>query len=212
MLSVVIKHVTDNNQNCSGILKLKPAIAGSGFRMEGYHVWCGSVIKEGDTYYLFAARWKKETGFPGGYMTDSEIVLATTCDLRQPFVFRKVIIGKRDGGYWDGMMAHNPFIFKTDKGYYLFYIGTPDGKYETRAIGYAFSKSLEDGWERQDAAIPLPANANNPCVVEAADGGVLLYFRDGDLKASARKSSRCTRRRRTWSTSRSRPWQRATRN
>ena len=171
--------------------QFKPAVRNSGFAMEGYHIWCGSVIKEEDTYYLFAARWKKEAGFPDGYMTNSEIVLATTKDLRQPFVFQKVIIGKRSGNYWDSMMAHNPFIMKTNKGYYLYYIGSPDGKWETRAIGYAYSESLEGEWIRCDKAIELPANANNPCVVEAQDGTFLLYFRDGELKVSVARAELC---------------------
>lgn len=36
--------------NC---LKLCPAVAGSGFKMEGYYVWCGSVIKENGKYLLY---------------------------------------------------------------------------------------------------------------------------------------------------------------
>lgn len=173
------------------ILKFYPAVTGSGFSMEGYYIWCGSVVKEGDTYYLFAARWRKESKFPEGYLSESEIVMATTDDLRKPFVFQKVVIGKRDGGYWDSMMAHNPFLFKTEQGYYLFYIGSPDGGIETRAIGYAFSEKLTGEWKRSDQAIALPANANNPCVVEAENGDVLLFFRDGALKVSVARAARC---------------------
>lgn len=162
-------------------LKLRPAVAGSGFKMEGYYVWCGSVIKEGGTYYLFAARWPKEKGFPLGYLTDSEIVLATTDDLSKPFEFKKVIISKRDGDKWDSCMAHNPYIFKDGDTYVLFYIGSPDGGIETRAIGYAYSKSLTDGWIRSDEKIDLIPDANNPAVTKTTDGKYLMYFRDGDL-------------------------------
>ena len=70
--------------------KLLPANPHSGFRMEGYHVWCGSPIREKDgRYYLFASRWPKETRFPEGYMHHSEIVLAVTDDLSKPFQYVK---------------------------------------------------------------------------------------------------------------------------
>ena len=42
-----------------------PVSGDSGFRMDGYYVWCGSMIKGDDgLYYLFAARWPEETTFP----------------------------------------------------------------------------------------------------------------------------------------------------
>ena len=147
------------------------------------------MLKENGTYYLFAARWEKEKGFPNGYLSDSEIVLATTDDLSKPFVFQKVIIGKRDGGYWDSMMAHNPYITKIGDEYVLFYIGNPDGKAETRTIGWARTKDLCGEWERSAQPIELPPDANNPCPVPTKDG-VLLYFRDGNLKVSVAKADR----------------------
>lgn len=170
--------------------KFFPAVRGSGFAMEGYYVWCGSVLKEKGTYYLFAARWKKEKTFPSGYLTDSEIVMASTDDLNKPFKYIKTIIGKRDGGYWDSAMAHNPYIVKSENGYFLYYIGSPDGGVVTRKIGYAFAESLDGEWHRSDSAIELPENANNPCVLKARDGRVLLYFRDGSLRVSVAVSER----------------------
>ena len=170
-------------------LKLKPAVKGSGFKMDGYHIWCGSVLKEKGTYYLFAARWKKEKSFPLGYLTDSEIVIATTDDLKKPFVFQKVIVGKRNGGYWDSVMAHNPYITKIGDEYVLYYIGSPDGGTVTRKVGWARTKDLLGEWERSEKAIELPPDANNPCAVPTKDG-VLLYFRDGNLKVSVAKADR----------------------
>lgn len=165
-------------------LKFKPVVSGSGFKMEGYHIWCSSVIYDNGKYYLFASRWLKNKAFPHGYMTDSEIVLAETDDLNKPFKFKKVLIGKRDGNYWDSMMAHNPYVIKTDNKYVLYYIGTPDGKYETRAIGYAWADSIDGEWVRSEKPILLPENANNPCVVENDKGEFILYFRNGNLEVS----------------------------
>ena len=164
---------------------LYPAVSGSGFQMEGYHVWCGSAIKGNDgRYYLFASRWPKHTPFPQGYMTHSEIVLASTDSLCKPFKFEKVIFSKRDENYWDGGMVHNPQILKSGDEYLLFYIGTVNGSWEKRKIGVAHSKSLTDGWVRPEKEIELPPNANNPAAVVMEDGGVYMAFRDGNLKVS----------------------------
>lgn len=165
-------------------IKTCNVVRNSGFFMEGYHVWCGSVLKEDDTYYMFASRWKKETGFPAGYMTNSEIVLACTKDLKKPFKFERVIIGKRAGGFWDSTMAHNPFIVRAENGYYLYYIGSQDGTMEKRAIGYAFAKSLDGEWRRSEKPFELPPDANNPAVIQRNTGEILLYFRDRALKVS----------------------------
>ena len=128
----------------NGFYEVDPA---TGFRMDGYYVWCGSCIKgEDGRYYLFASRWPKETGFPHGYMIASEIVLASTDSLDTPFRFERVIFSARDGGFWDSRMAHNPQIHKIDGGYLLFYIGCPDGRMETRRIGVAYSRTIRDGW------------------------------------------------------------------
>ena len=168
-----------------------PVDVESGFRMDGYYVWCGSCIKGDDgRYYLFASRWPKETGFPGGYMVASEIVLASTDSLEKPFRFEKVIFSAREGGFWDSRMAHNPQIHKTNDGYLLFYIGSSDGSFETRKIGVAYSKSLTDGWIRPSKPIDLPPNANNPAAIVDDDGSVLLAFRDGALKVSIARANR----------------------
>ena len=34
-----------------------PVARGTGFAMDGYFVWCGSVTKVGDAYEMFASRW-----------------------------------------------------------------------------------------------------------------------------------------------------------
>ncbi len=168
--------------------KYLPADKNTGFHMDGYFIWCGSMLKEGDTYYLFAARWPEEKTFPDGYMTDSEIVLATTDSLEKPFTFEKVVLAGRGGDYWDAGMAHNPFIVKIENKYVMYYIGTQNGSYEKRAIGYAVADNLRGEWTRADKPIALPPNANNPAALVENDGSVLLYFRDGDLKVSVARA------------------------
>jgi len=36
----------------------------SGFRQDGYFIWCGSIIRVADQYHLFASRWPEGTGNP----------------------------------------------------------------------------------------------------------------------------------------------------
>ena len=161
----------------------------SGFKMEGYYIWCGSCIKGDDgMYYLFASRWPKSKGFPKGYMTDSEIVLAKTESLDKPFRFVKVLIGKRDGGYWDSLMAHNPFVIKFGSKYVLFYIGRENENSAYRKIGYAVSDRICGNWERSDQPLDLPGDVNNPCAFIGENGKMLLYYRDKGLKVSVAES------------------------
>ena len=173
------------------IKNLRPAAEGSGFRMGGYFVWCGSPVRGGDgCYYLFASRWPVETGFPEGYMTHSEIVLSATDDLDKPFVYVKTVIGGRGGNHWDAGMAHNPYIVKAGGQYVLFYIGTIDGDWQRRQIGYATCASIDGEFKRCERPLDLPKNANNPAVYVEEDESCLLIFRDGNLKMSAARADR----------------------
>src|SRR5262245_45244510 len=82
-----------------------------GFRMEGYWVWCGSVIKGDDgRYHMFASRWPKDITFHPGWMTNSEIVRAVADRPEGPYVFQQVVLPARGADYWDGRSTHNPSI------------------------------------------------------------------------------------------------------
>ena len=160
----------------------------SGFKMDGYWVWCGSMIKVGATYHLFASRWKKSGTFPEGYRQNSEIVRATSKSPSGPFKFEEVVIGERDSSFWDSNMAHNPTIHKIGEEYVLFYIGsdfttcatTYNQKSLVRRIGYASSKSITGPWKRSDRPI-INSESNNPAIL--VDGSkIKLLYRDAYLK------------------------------
>ncbi len=161
----------------------------SGFIMDGYWIWCGSMIKVGSTYHLFASRWKKKGGdFPEGYRQNSEIVRASSKSPLGPFKFEEVVIGERDSSFWDSNMAHNPTIHKIGDEYVLFYIGSDFNTYATtynqkslvRRIGYASSKSITGPWKRCDQPI-INAESNNPAIL--VDGTkIKLLYRDAYLK------------------------------
>jgi hypothetical protein len=172
-------------------LAIEPAIAGrlaaapraSGFRMEGWFVWCGAAIKVGDRYHLFASRWPEATKFPEGYRTHSEIVRASSAHAEGPYVFEEVVIGRRAAGKWDSGMAHNPAIHRVGDRFVLFYIGADVGS-RFRRIGYATAPAITGPWTRRDEPLDLGENvdANNPAACFAADGSVKLMWRTVDLR------------------------------
>ncbi len=180
-------------------LPLKPA-----FEMEGYWVWCGSVIKdEKGVYHMFASRWSKELPFHPGWGVSSEIVRATSNKLEGPYTFKEVVFEKRGAGFWDGRSVHNPSIQKCGDTYLLFYMGTtfpyPDVTKEdelnhyslpwlaarsNKRIGIATSKSLEGPWQRSDKpALDVRAGyfddffTSNPAPCVNEDGSVLLVYK-----------------------------------
>jgi hypothetical protein len=158
----------------------------SGFRMEGYWVWGGSMIRVGQTYHLFASRWEKKMDFPREYRFDSEIVRATSASANGPFTFAEVVIGERDSACWDANMAHNPTIHKIGGEYVLFYIGSDFNTYRgnsgqlLRRVGYASSPSIEGPWQRPEEPL-IDQESNNPAIW-VDDSRILLLFRDARLR------------------------------
>lgn len=152
---------------------------GSGFKMDGYWVWGGSMIKVGTTYHLFASRWIKNGAFPYGYTQNSEIVRATSDSPDGPFNFEEVVIGERESGFWDSNMAHNPTIHKIGEEYVLFYIGS-DFSSSLRRIGYATSNSITGPWSRSSQPV-INSESNNPALL-VEEGTVKLVYRDAALR------------------------------
>jgi len=158
----------------------------SGFRMEGYWVWGGSLIQVDSLYHLFASRWPKHAQFPDGYRNNSEIVRATADNPMGPFTFEEVVIGERDSSFWDSNMAHNPTIHKIGDEYVLFYIGSDfttklqDSDFLLRRVGFAKSKSVHGPWERLEYPL-INYESNNPAFL-MDDDRALLVFRDEKLQ------------------------------
>lgn len=173
--------------NKSFIARFQPISANSGFKMDDYWVWCGSVIKVENTYHMFASRWPKKNKFPDDYFVESEIVRATSSSPMGPYTFQKVIIGERDSSFWDSNMAHNPTIHKIGNKYVLFYIGSdfntlrPESKKLLRRVGYATASSMEGPWERSAKPV-IDEESNNPALWVEADYSVKLMYRDEKLK------------------------------
>jgi hypothetical protein len=168
--------------------RLGPVPVNSGFKMKGYFIWDSSVIKVGDTYHLFSARWPKGHPFPDDYRRHSEIIRATSRNLLGPYQFQEVVLSKWGGSAWDSLMTRNPAIRKIGDTYVLFYVGSdthalePGGKgLPLRRIGYATAKSITGPWTQSDQPI-LPDDSTGPAVRLEDDGSVKVVFRTAALQ------------------------------
>jgi hypothetical protein len=146
--------------------KMKPAVKKGGFKMQGFILWCPTVIKVGKTYHMFASRWPEQYGL-GGWTKYSEIVRATSKSLVGPYTFQEVVIQKREG-FWDNDRAHNPKITKVGNQYVLYYISSAN---ET---GYAYSNAITGPWKRVDT---LPMPFSNPAPLVKKDGSIYVFGR-----------------------------------
>jgi len=172
--------------------RIQPVPVNSGFKMDGFWVWGGSVIKVDSTYHMFASRWPKNHEFPFDYFHSSEIVRATSKSLVGPYKFQEVIIGERDSIFWDSNMAHNPTIHKIGDKYVLFYIGSdfttikPGSNKFMRRVGYATASNIEGPWSRSNEPI-IDQESNNPAVL-VETGKIMLLYRDAELQVKLAES------------------------
>lgn len=150
---------------------LLPAPTHGGFAMDGYILWCSSVIKVGDTYQMFASRWPAQYGL-GGWTKYSECVRATATNLLGPYQFQEVVLQKRTNN-WDNSRVHNVKIVKAGNKFVLFYINSAN------QTGYAVADTVTGPWTRSDKPV---IHASNPAPLVRPDGSVYVFCR---LKDSA---------------------------
>jgi len=184
--------------------QLMPAPKSGGFSMEGYWIWCGSVVLgEDGKFHMFASRIPKLLPLHPGWLLQSEIVRAVADVPEGPYLFQEVVLPARGAEYWDGRCTHNPHIIKYKDEYLLYYMGTthPFGDdvcgegitlsdpavivaRSNKRIGLATASSVYGPWKRLDTPIlgVRPGKFDSyltsnpaPCVNE--DGSVLLVYK-----------------------------------
>ncbi|WP_409342669.1 glycoside hydrolase family protein [Paenibacillus sp. MBLB4367] len=192
-----------NNQS-PFIDKLLPAPVNGGFRMEGYWVWCGSVVRgEDGRYHMFASRWPKALPMHPGWLVASEVVRAVSDTAEGPYVFQEVVLPARGAEYWDGRSTHNPHIVRAGDTYVLYYMGSthpfadpdPEAPLEmedprvivarsNKRIGIATSASVLGPWKRLEQPVlqTRPGKfdsylTSNPAPCIHPDGSVLLIYK-----------------------------------
>lgn len=174
------------------------------FAMEGFWVWCGSVIAGDDgKFHMYAARWPRDLPFFEGYTVASEVVHATSATPEGPYQFESVVLPDRGEEFWDGRMTHNPTVIRWGDSYCLLYIGAtfagarpdgdalrsgasdvPDRSYSTIRIGMAVADSPVGPWVRSDVPVldVRPDHwdstvTTNPAPCLCPDGSLLLCYR-----------------------------------
>lgn len=184
--------------------KMLPAPRSGGFRMDGYWVWCGSVIRgEDGRFHMFASRWPKSLPMHPGWLVASEIVRAVSDTPEGPYTFQEVVLESRGAEYWDGRSTHNPHITKHGDTYLLYYMGSTHPLAEptegdgfglddarcivarsNKRVGLAVSHSVFGPWKRKDQPI-LPVRpgkfdsflTSNPAPCVDKDGSTLLVYK-----------------------------------
>lgn len=181
-----------------------PAPVHGGFRMDGWWIWCGSVVRADDgKYHMFASRWPKSLPMHPGWLVRSEIVRAESDTPEGPYIYVETVLPARGAEYWDGRSTHNPHIMRVGDQYLLYYMGTthPFAEHEpeetlgavdckviaaraNKRVGLAVASSVQGPWKRMDRPI-LPVRPGKfdsyltsnpaPCLLE--DGSVLLIYK-----------------------------------
>lgn len=184
--------------------KVLPVPLNSGFRMDGYWVWCGSVVEDPDRkgYHMFASRWPKEYPMLRGYVYLSEIVHAWSPEMPGPYKFVEKVLPTGNPGDWDGRMAHNPTIVKYKEKYLLYYVAstydfpvpspelvekdsdTMHEVYYRIRIGVLSADHPNGPWKSPGKPVlePHPGKwdsqlVTNPAPCVTPDGRIFLYYR-----------------------------------
>jgi hypothetical protein len=151
---------------------LRPAVKNGGFSMNGYCIWCSSIVKVGDTFHMFASRWPAQYGL-AGWTTYSECVRATSKNLFGPYVFQEVVLQKRPG-HWDSARVHNVKIVRAGGKFVLYYIAT------SNSTGYAVADSVTGPWQRCDH---MAMNFSNPAPLVRPDQSIYCFGRKKDSRS-----------------------------
>ncbi len=175
-----------------------------GFSMEGYHVWCGTVVKgEDGKYHHFSSCWEEKYGFGHNWLLRCRIAHSISDIPEGPYKFHSFLFEEeRDYSYFDARNQHCPSIKYHDGTYYLYYFGTTFGGdippndgvitegrfteiWNNKRIGVATSKSVYGPWKRQDKPLLQPrdarywdcTNTTNPSAAIMPDGKTYMIYK-----------------------------------
>lgn len=151
---------------------------------DSLYVWCCAPIMGDDNkVHVFYSRWEKRYGM-SGWIGRCEIAHAVADQPEGPYRYVSTVLAPRPG-YFDATTCHNPSIYKVDGRYWLFYMGTSDGKFGTKRIGYAVADSPWGPWERCEEPLLMPGESGewddyittNPAFLPHPNGEYWLYYK-----------------------------------
>lgn len=168
------------------------------FAMEGYQVWCPSVVRTADgVFHMLFSRWPLASGHHA-WVTQSEVAYATASSLMGPYTFSHVVLRGSGHGRWDGDVVHNPTVLEHDGRYYMYYMGNyGNGEYwdhrNHQRIGAAWADHPAGPWQRlEQPVVNISPGAwdhlmvSNPIVARGPDGRFIMVYKgvsDGPLPA-----------------------------
>ncbi len=151
---------------------------------DNYYVWCCAPIYGDDNkVHVFYSRWEKKYEMKG-WLGQCEVAHAVADRPEGPYRYVSTVLKPRPG-YFDGNTCHNPSIYKIDGRYWLFYMGSTDGQFGAKRIGYAVADSPWGPWERCNEPLLLPSEAGawddyittNPAFLQHPNGEYWLYYK-----------------------------------
>ncbi|MBC2601744.1 glycoside hydrolase family protein [Puniceicoccus vermicola] len=161
------------------------------FREDGWHVWCGSLLKDPDVeqYHLFYSRWPVSEGYDA-WVTHSEIAHAIGYSPKGPFTFVERLWPRdRNSQLWDAHCFHNVTVKSFEGRYYLYYMGNAgNGEWWThrnnQRIGVAIADHPNGPWIRQKTpALDVSPGAwdslmvSNPTITDTSDGRFMMIYK-----------------------------------
>ncbi len=167
---------------------LRPTSSRLEFREEGYYIWCGSMFRWRDTYYLAYSRWKKKYGFDG-WVTHSEIALAKCDTVDGSFRPVKKLFPIEGSSGWDRDCAHNPTVILWQDRIVLYYMANyGNGAYwdhrNHQRIGAAWTTDPEGIWHKSDGPVidisPEGVDSlmtSNPTACVTPEGRILMVYK-----------------------------------
>lgn len=168
--------------------RIQPVPRANLYTEEGYFVWCGTMFKFNDTYYMIYSRWEKSLGFRA-WATDSKVCLAKADSLEGPFHHVKELFDYRGNSPEERRVLHNPTAIVYNGRVYLYFMMTYGiGDYwESRnrqRIGVAWCEDPEGEWTQMPNPVidVTPGSfdsllTSNPAVTVTPEGKILMLYK-----------------------------------
>ena len=163
----------------------KPIYANRIFQ-HGYHSWCPSLIKEGNTYHLFYTRWKMVEGKVNDlahWMTTSEIVHSISKNILGPYTpVEEPLLSAKNHHDWNVCNSKVTPQYNPDgsiKRYVLYFINVRKGA--IAGTSWLYSDDLSPGsWYGHRSELVKEATFNNPAIIFYPDGSAYGLSKNND--------------------------------
>ena len=173
---------------------MQPVKRDSLFTKDGLNIWCGSIVRYRNEFYMLYSEWDKSSGDldDWGWCMAGRIGVARSSAVDGPYEDCGIVFAGAGGTAWDAAAVHNPCCLCFDGRYYMYYMGacgcpedrSPFAYWKTKQIGVAVADHPLGPWERADAPILRSEEGtwtqtlvSNPAVCMRPDGRFLMVYK-----------------------------------